>query len=131
MRLARYTLLFLFSIISTAYAQSYNFSLANYTHDYANQTINQTLGYVNTINQSGYLIFYTNLTRAYSYLTKAQQIQGVSPSLAVLYSNQAASEAQKQYLQMSTYRLVSFFIMLILSALALVWLYLLMRGSVK
>lgn len=120
-------LLLLFSMISLASAQGSTISGANYSVEYANQTINQTLSYINQVNQSAYLIFYPDLSKAYSYIAQARQVYTSSPGGAVSYSNRAYSIAQSQYLQIGAYRSASFAVMLILTAAFVIWIYLLMK----
>ncbi|MDE1870386.1 MAG: hypothetical protein KGH71_05410 [Candidatus Micrarchaeota archaeon] len=120
-------LLLLFSIVSLASAQGSTISATNYSAAYANQTITQTLSYVNQVNQSAYLIFYPDLSKAYSYIGQAQKVYLSSPSSAVSYANQAYLIAQSQYLQIGTYRLASLAVMLILTAAFLTWIYFLMK----
>jgi hypothetical protein len=98
-----------FSIaLSMAYASPGSYvGSQNYTVAYANSTINSTANYIETINQSGYLLFYPNLSKAYSYLEKARSIYTKSPSAAVAYANQAEASAREQYATIGQYRLYS------------------------
>ncbi|MDE1850983.1 MAG: hypothetical protein KGH54_04300, partial [Candidatus Micrarchaeota archaeon] len=91
------------------------------------QTINQTLSYINQVNQSAYLIFYPDLSKAYSYLAQAQQVYSSSPSSAVSYANQAYSIAQGQYSQINSYRSLSTILLIVMAALVLYWLHVLMK----
>ncbi|MGI0141791.1 MAG: hypothetical protein ACREBF_04050 [Candidatus Micrarchaeales archaeon] len=111
------------SMILISGAQAPTITAQNYTIAYANQTINQTMSYVNLVNQSGYLIFYPNLSGAYAYLAKAQNIYTTSPSSAILYANQAKAIAKEQYAQIGTYRTTSLAVMAILTVAFFIWLY--------
>ena len=96
-------------ILGMVYASSStSIGSQNYTVAYANSTINSTANYIETINQSGYLIFYPNLSKAYSYLEKARGIYTKSPSAAVAYADQAEASAREQYAAMAQYKLYSF-----------------------
>lgn len=121
------SILLLIYSVPMASAQGSTITATNYTASYANQTINQTLSYVNQVNQSAFLIFYPDLTQAYAYLGQAQQVVSASPSSAVAYSNQAFSIAQQQYSKIGTYRSASLAIMLLFTAIFFLWLYLLMK----
>jgi len=120
-------ILLLIYSVSMASAQGSTITATNYTSSYANQTINQTLSYVNQVNQSAFLIFYPDLAQAYAYLDQAQQVASASPSSAVAYSNQAFSIAKQQYSRIGVYRSASLVIMLLLTTIFIVWLYLLMK----
>ena len=102
-------LLLLFA--AAAHAQQ----VSNYSAAYADQIIAQSLSYVNAVNQSGYIIFYPNLTQAYSYIAKAQKIYLTSPGSAVLYANEAAASANGEYQRISRYRFGSLLVLLIFS----------------
>ncbi|MDE1870426.1 MAG: hypothetical protein KGH71_05620 [Candidatus Micrarchaeota archaeon] len=131
MRQTNFAFLLLISLSSILFAQSSSIASANYTSAYANQTVNQTLGCINQINDSGYLIFYPNLTSAYSYLSKAQQSEVSSPESAILYSHMAAAQAQSEYSKISGYKTDSFWIMVFLSLISLIWLFSLMQKRTR
>lgn len=128
-------ILILLSIIPIAFAQSSIINGTSYTSAYANQTINQTISYITAVNQSAYLIFYPNLTAAYSYINKAQKLSVSSPDGAVSYANLAYSSAQSQYEQLGAYRTESLIAMLFVAAVFLIWTYSIMKrvrqGKVK
>lgn len=89
---------------------------AVYSKAYANATLAGASAYVSSVNQSGYLVFYPNLTQAYAYLGKAQAAYNSSPAAAVLYADEARSSAEEQYGAMSGYRNLSFAMMAVLTA---------------
>ena len=92
----------------------------NYTA-YANQTLVNATAQVNAVNESGYLIFYPNLTSAYADLQGAQEALNTSPTTTVALANRAVSEADAQYRLTGTYRNASAAIMVaFVLALALV-----------
>ena len=84
---------------------------SNYTVEYANLTLASASAYVDSVNQSAYLIFYPNLTQAYAYLGKAKATYNTSPASSVLYAQEARSSAMAQYLAISGYRKMSFAVM--------------------
>lgn len=131
MRHTNFAFLLLISLSSILFAQSSSIASTGYTSAYANQTVNQTLSYVNQVNDSGYLIFYPNLTSSYSYLGKAEQYASSSPDSSVLYSQMAAKQAQEEYSRISGYKTDSLWIMLFLSIVSLIWLLGLMQKRVK
>ncbi|VVB77436.1 Uncharacterised protein [uncultured archaeon] len=90
----------------------------NFTSDYANRTYMTALAYVNSVNQSGYLIFYPDLTQAYIYLGKAVSTFNTLPGQSVIYSETAQSLAQTEYSRISAYRKESFAIMVVLTVIA-------------
>ena len=92
---------------------------ANYTAGYANATLAGASSYIRTVNQSGYLIFYPNLTQAYGYLGKAEAAYNrSSPAEAVLYANEARASAEEQYQDIGAYRNESFAVMAVLVVLS-------------
>jgi hypothetical protein len=91
---------------------------AGYSAAYANATISKVSAYVESVNESGYLAFYPNLTQAYSYLAKAEAAYNKSPDAAVAYANEAQSSAMAQYSAMGRYREVSFAVMAVLAVLS-------------
>lgn len=104
---------------------------ANYTVTGANATISSALAYVNMVNQSGYLVFFPNLTQAYSYLQKAQGVYNSSPAAAVFYANKAVASAQAQYQSLRSNWLPSFAVMLALSAASAAAVIISMRKAAK
>jgi hypothetical protein len=84
-----------------AWAQS---SFNSTTASYANETISNAAYYIETVNESSYLVFYPNLTQAYADLFKAESIYNTSPAVAVVYANKAIKEASDEYARISSYR---------------------------
>ncbi|MGA3020958.1 MAG: hypothetical protein ABSD68_03350 [Candidatus Micrarchaeales archaeon] len=95
--------------ISLSGAQS---TISGFSREYANATINQAIGVVNLVNESGYLIFSPNLTQAYLDLNRSISLYNTSPASAVIFANKAANEANAQYVLISGYKQISFIIML-------------------
>ena len=93
------------------------FSQANYTSGSANLTINQTAQYISAINQSGYLVFYPNLTQAYSYLNRSIGLERTAPSSAVMYANMARDSAASEYARISTYKQDSLIVLIVYTAI--------------
>jgi hypothetical protein len=89
---------------------------SNNTKAYANITINNAIGVVNAVNESGYLLFYPDLSQAYADLNRSMSLYNASPSASVVLANRAAQEASDQYLKISAYKQESLVIMLILTA---------------
>ena len=58
--------------------------------------INDTAQYIQQVNMSAYLVFYPNLTQAYSYLDQAKNASGKSPSYAQLLLTKASESAMQQ-----------------------------------
>ena len=79
-------------------------SSTNYTTSQANATISSAYLYVNTVNESGYLIFQPNLSASYKYLALASQIYNKSPDSAVSFAQQAQALAEQQYGDMTYYK---------------------------
>lgn len=88
-------------VLATAGAQS---QVTSPTVAYANLTVSNAAYYISQVNESGYLIFYPNLTQAYADLFKAESMYNTSPSTAVVYANKAVNEAASEYLRISGYR---------------------------
>ncbi len=105
--LLAFALAFSFAI-AAAGAQS---QVTNPTVAYANQTVSNAAYYLSQVNESGYLIFYPNLTQAYANLFKAESTYNTSPATAVVYANEAVSEAADEYARISSYRAESIIVM--------------------
>jgi len=99
-----------------------------YTPEQANQIINSTSTYIDSVNQSGYLVFYPNLTQAYSYLDMAEKNYTVSPDRAVSYANNATASAMRQYQLISEQRAASFVVMAVLTVVTAVAVFRSMRN---
>ncbi|MCL4365491.1 hypothetical protein M1590_04170 [Candidatus Marsarchaeota archaeon] len=98
--------------------------IAGYTSVQANATINSTANYINSINESGFLLFQPNLTNSYAYLNLAIKLRNSSPNTAVLYAQEARSAAEQQYQNMRYY---SGWSILVMGVLALLFLFMLIR----
>ena len=94
---------------------------------YANETVANAAYYIQQVNESSYLIFYPNLTKAYADLFKAESVYNTSPSVAVVYANKAATEASHEYARISAYRDESFAAMAAVTVLFVVLLSLVSR----
>jgi hypothetical protein len=90
----------------------------------ANETLNMASNYVELVNESGYLLFYPNLTQAYADLASAERLFNTSPAGSVAFANKAVSDAKTQYETISAYRSDAFAVSL---ALAIVFALLLGR----
>ncbi len=88
-----------------------------------------TSAYVNTINQSGYLVFYPNLTASYRYISLAGNQTNSSTAYALL--SEARSSALAQNERMSSYKADSLYALALSSAVLLALLYALMRRPSK
>ncbi len=100
----------------------------------ANQTLNDSIAFVNLVNESGYLIFSPNLTQAYSDLATAEKLYPASPSSAVVFANKAVEEANSEYVRINRYRNTSLVVMSALSlvfVLALAFLYKPVKQSIR
>ncbi len=95
--------------------------------------INSTASFINMVNQSGYLIFYPNLTQAYSYLNLAKQDSQSNPGYSYLLLTRAKASAQAELNSIDQYRSDSLYILVIFAILLAILLYLLMmpRGAGK
>jgi hypothetical protein len=100
-----FALLFLFAAPFSLFASS--MSLQNHTVAEANLSISNTSAYLNTVNESSYLIFAPDLKQAYSYLDEANYLRNKSPDSAILYSNLATAAARNAYGDIESYRKVS------------------------
>ncbi len=95
----------------------------------ANQSIKNATAYLQTVNESGYIVFYpSNLSAAYAYLNKSKTAYSHnSPALTVEYSDKAIATAKSAYLQINYYRTASIVVMLIFTAVIGLILYRLMK----
>jgi hypothetical protein len=99
----------------------------NTSREFANRTINNALSVIDAVNQSGYLIFYPNLTQAYAYLNRSMTVLNASPEASVVLANKASNEAMSQYEQIGAYRQQSLVVMLALTVVLAVLLSRLLR----
>ena len=116
---------FLVPSILIAFIALQSLGLQNYTPEQARAIINETTSFVNTINESGYIIFYPRLSGAYSYLANATKIYNTSPDLAVAFSIKAREIAIEEENRIESYAYIAFIAMLIftLSMLSLLYIY--------
>ena len=117
----------LLTLSQSAALQGASINATAYNSTEALAIINQSLAYVNEINQSSYLIFFPNLKSAYAYLGKAKEIYNKTPDIAVVYAYKADEIARYEYAEISKYRLVSFAVMVAMTAVIAAWLYHIMK----
>lgn len=72
--------------------------------------INTTTHFINTVNKSGYLIFYPNLKQAYGYLNQAKNQSNVSYSYVLLAKARASAQAQLD--SINTYKKLSLYVLI-------------------
>jgi len=112
-------LLFFNGNATTTNSSTANFSLA----------LNNTIAYIERVNQSSYLVFYPNLQQAYAYASLANSTfkNGSAQAYALLSDARKSAAVQLEYI--NSYRTVSFYIMLVLTAASAVWLYRIVQGG--
>lgn len=130
--------LFFFGIMLLSYGVYYNSRLgitlqpaATSLNSSINATINRTAALLNIANRSSYLIFYPNLQKPYSYLAKAKSVAKENPGLAYSLLALAYNNTNAQIKQLNSYRYVSLYVMLILTAISAYFLYRIMFGKDK
>lgn len=114
-------LLFLSSVHAT------QISSQNYTTAQADSYIYNASQYLQTVNESGYLIFTPNLGQAYGYLASAKRLNISNPSASVYYASEAYSSAEMEYARISYYRSISVPVVGIFTAVMALLLYHFMR----
>ncbi len=72
-----------------------------------NSVIAQAISYVNTVNESGYLIFTPNLTSAYAYLNLSVETFNTVPANAINDAMLARQGAREAYIKISSYKYYS------------------------
>ncbi len=82
-------------IVSVSYSQ---------TNSSMQQQINSTAAYIQTVNESGYLIFYPNLSQSYALLAKAQNESTSNPSQSLSLLTMARQSADQQLQIIDSYR---------------------------
>lgn len=107
-----------------AHAQSSNVTASNIT-----TAINLTLQYVNNINQSSYLIFYPNLTKAYADINLARNESQINAPYSYVLLAKARQEAQYQLSLINQYRSESLYVLIIFGILFVILLYVLMKPA--
>ncbi|MGC8586560.1 MAG: hypothetical protein ACP5K5_03400 [Candidatus Micrarchaeia archaeon] len=86
--------------------------------------INMTERYINMVNKSAYIIFYPNLTSAYSYLEKAKNISRSDPAYASELLYDARRSAGEQLASIYRYRnesVLALSVVAVILAIALYW----------
>ncbi|MGC8647628.1 MAG: hypothetical protein ACP5SA_02285 [Candidatus Micrarchaeia archaeon] len=86
--------------------------------------INMTERYINMVNKSAYIIFYPNLTSAYSYLEKAENISRSDPAYASELLYDARRSAGEQLASIYRYRnesVLALSVVAVILAIALYW----------
>jgi hypothetical protein len=92
-----------------------------------NSSISSTAAFINKVNQSGYLIFYPNLTAAYNYLQLAKEnSQSGNITSSYILLAKAQQSAQLQLDSMDQYKSDSLYILIVSSILLAIILYMLM-----
>lgn len=71
--------------------------------------INQTEGFLETANQSAYLIFYPNMTAAYGYLHEAINASETNPTRSYAFLNSSVMAASAQLDRIYAYRTESLY----------------------
>ncbi|MEM3839271.1 MAG: hypothetical protein QXF01_01690 [Candidatus Micrarchaeaceae archaeon] len=103
----------------------------NYSGSNASAAFDHALNYVNYVNKSAYLIFSPNLSAAYEYLNKSNELSSSSPSEAIEYANKAIQSASEQYRTINSYRAYSFAAVLAFTAAVAAALYFFMKPVKK
>lgn len=80
----------------------------NYNSTQALNIINQSISYINTINESGYLFFNPNLTQAYVYINRSEENYNSSPNTAVAFAYRAQDSAKEALGVIDEYRTYAF-----------------------
>jgi hypothetical protein len=121
--------LFIIGLLLLAYGAYYNSRLGlslqpqSVPANSINATINKTEALLNIANRSSYLVFYPNLNKPYSYLTKAKSIAKEDPGLAYTLLGLAYNDTQQQINYLNSYKTDSFYVMLVLTIISAYVLY--------
>jgi hypothetical protein len=89
--------------------------------------INTTEAFVNRVNQSGYLIFYPNLTASYHDISLATNYSKSNASYAYSLLSIARENAQAQQLKIYQYKTYSLYVLILSALILLCVLYSLMK----
>ncbi len=89
--------------------------------------INSTASYINSINQSSYLIFYPNLTSAYNYLSLATNESHTNVTYSYLLLGKANESARHQAQLIFRYQQLSLLVLIALAILLAAILYFFMH----
>ena len=119
-------LVFAAFLFSAAFA--YNFTLPGNAPANFSSSFNATLRYIGTVNQSSYIIFYPNLTGAYSALANAKSEYAANASAAYFYLDEAHERAATELARIYSYRADSLIVMGVLAAASAAALYVVMRA---
>ncbi len=109
----------------------YSIQSTSINNTYALQLLNESQSYVDAINQSGYLLFYPNLTKAYNDLNMSRNYLNNSINSSIYYANLAKSDANSEYSKISQYKQNSFYAMLIFTVASGLVLYAVMQKVKK
>jgi hypothetical protein len=91
--------------------------------------VNSTRSYVDTVNESAYLIFYPNLTAAYNYVDSAANVSHTNPAYAQVLLGKARESAEAQLAGIDRYKAWSFYALVATSVVLAVLLERLMRAK--
>ena len=120
---------FLFLLFFTIGAST--ISTQNYNSAQARTAINQSIAYINGINESGFLFLNPNLTQAYTYLNRSEESYNSSPAAAIGYAHQAELSANAALGKIEYYRPYALLGIVIFSMISGMILYLLMFNKNK
>lgn len=106
-----------FSVAAVLLLLSFSFLSLNASQNTVS-AINSTRSLIDKINQSGYLIFYPNMTLADKFLNEAEMSNN-STKIYILLNN-ATNAAKEQEISIYKYRAISFIIMVTLAVVSLI-----------
>ena len=118
--MAIFAMLIFYSI--SAHAQNSSVANSNLT-----SAINSTEQFIEKVNQSGYLIFYPNLTKAYSDLNVAKNQATVNPAFSYQLLAEAKNSAQSQENSIYQYKTDSLYVLMVITISLIIVLYVLMK----
>ncbi len=121
--------IFSFLIFSFIFSNTTSITTQSYNKTQAQKIINQSISYINTVNQSGYLIFNPNLSQAYAYLNRAEQTVNSSPDTSVSYAYNAKYSAYSALQNIRKYSEYAFASVFIITVFFGILLYVLMFSS--
>ncbi len=104
--------------------------LASYAHSQSasmNASINSTTAYIEQVNESSYLVYYPNLTTAYSDLGKAINASKTNETEAAALLVQARQSAQAAQARVEAHKPSSFAILVGIGIIVAALLYMFMR----
>ncbi len=129
MRLPFFLLLIALLAGGAAAAHAYNVTLPAGAPSNFSAGYNSTLSYIETVNRSAYLVFYPNLTGAYTQLYLAKTNYTHNVSLAYSHLADARSDAASELGRIYAYRPDALAVMMALSAFTAAALYVVMRRT--